>query len=601
MLPPETEKKIEALWDIVSSAGLAASPYVVLDQIACLIFLKHLHELDLKRSAAGEVPISQVRISDKATSITPPISLWKKVLAQEDIGMFLVEVAYPWLRALEHRLRANSHLGQALRLNGLMGDAYFQLDVTKNQAIHRFVHSVDELFPSPGFDHDGPQPSGEVFAKLFEQASQNSKLGQLTTPPHIARFMVSLLDPAIGETIIDPAVGTGTLLVNALKYMRESRTPGDRSPEGRTDSLVGIDLNHAQVRISWVYLLLQGVESPLCVQGSSLGGQKPDTIANLVLNNKYDFVLSDVPFGGRVHQEESADPKTNLNIERTELRYISLALALLKPGGRAALIVPQSLLTVEDAAHVRTRRALLFSHQLEAVILLPGEVFAPYIGINAALLVVRKPLTQQSTLARSNHEPKTTSVWFYEVKNDGLSIDSSNSRAPNLENDLLDALMHFKRRNVDLQSWEVTKDRYYQTAGPQPHTQRYSTQVTSRIATQTKQWQVPVRIWLEQAEWSNSSDSALGSYNSAGRVRPEYVDEMAPQLYVSGRLDKTLLVHNCIEAQGWSLELNRYKPMEKPNPLGEKSVLELIGELETLERNILQSLIELRKNLEGDQ
>lgn len=273
MLPPEIEKKIEALWDLVSSAGLAASPYVVLDQIACLIFLKHLHELDLKRSAAGEVPVSQVRNSDEATSSTPLISLWQKVLAQENVGKFLVETAYPWLRALEQRLRTNTRLEQALRLNGMMGDAYFQLDVTKSQAIHRLVHSIEELFPHPGFDHDGHQPSGEVFAKLFEQASHNSKLGQLTTPPHIARFMVSLLDPAVGETIIDPAVGSGTLLVNALKYMRESKTPGDRSLVGRADSLVGIDLDHAQIRISWVYLLLQGIESPLCVQGDSLGRQ----------------------------------------------------------------------------------------------------------------------------------------------------------------------------------------------------------------------------------------------------------------------------------------------------------------------------------------
>ncbi|MFZ3283640.1 N-6 DNA methylase [Pseudomonas sp.] len=601
MLSPETEKKIEALWDLVSSAGLAASPYVVLDQIACLIFLKHLHELDLQRSAAGTVAVSQVRVSDKAKPTTPTISLWKKTLQQEDIGVFLVDVAYPWLRKLEQRLSNEKIFGTALRLNGLMGDAYFQLDMTKNQAIQQLVQSVDELFPCPGFDHDGPQSSGEVFAKLFEQASQNSTLGQIATPPHIARFMVSLLDPAAGEKIIDPAVGTGTLLVNALGYMREGKTPSDRSLAGRSDSLTGIDLNHAQVRISWIYLLLQGIESPLCIQGNSLNMQNNASITNKILQDKYDFVLSDVPFGGRIQQVENSDANGDANIQHIELQYLSQALSLLRPNGRTALIVPQSLLTVEDTAHIRTRRTLLIGHQLEAVVLLPEEVFAPHIGIKAAILVVRKHPAQQPASARSNPELKTTTVWFYEVENDGVSDESGTTGVASPENDLLDAWMHFKLRNADLQSWEATKGRYYQAVSLQPNTKWFNPQVTHRTATQTKQWQVPVRIWLEQAEWSNAPDGVLGSHDAAGRVRSEYIEEMASRLYVADRLDKTLLAHNCIEAHGWSLELTRYKPLEKPNLLGEKSVLELINELEALERNILQHLIDLRKNLGGDR
>jgi type I restriction enzyme M protein len=603
MLSSDIKKEVAALWDIVSSAGLAPSPYVALEQIACLIFLKRLHEIDAERIATGMKPIVQMRLPNEAVSIQGSASLWDGLFLQDDIGSHLAEIVFPWLRTLEQRLKQDKFLLKVLNLNGLMNDAYFQLDTSSIDALHRLVRSIDALFPHPGQDNNDIHSSGEVFEHLFAQASKNSKIGQVTTAPHIARFMVSLLNPAPGESIIDPAVGTGTLLVSALQHMRESETPGDNALAGSADSLVGIDLDHTQTRIGWVNLLLQGVKTPVCVQGNSLAGEMPKGVTGALLKKQYDLVLADLPFGGRIDLQNTLSPsehalrdKNNISTDRVELLFIWRVLALLKPGGRAALIIPQSVLSGTDESHVSVRRELLSQHQVEAVILLPGKMYAPFIGISAALLVVRKPSTPQFVPILPSDEPKTRSVWFYEVSDDGMSVDPRKVGPANTDSDLRDALVHFKHRKIDQGLWESNKDRYFQDdRSHDPHTKSLNAVgAASRSATQVKQWQIPVRNWLEYSDSRSVDGSLLGSHDESGSVRPEYIKRMESRLYVLGKLDNTLLEHDCIEAQDWSLELSRYKPLEQPKPIGDQSVLQLIDELEFIERDVLERLRELR-------
>lgn len=596
MLSFDIKKEVASLWDIVSSAGLAPSPYVALEQIACLIFLKRLHGLDVMRSNDGVKPEGQERLPVAGRLLSEASSLWKELLNLEDIGHCLEQEVFPWLRTLGQEMLF------ARTLNGVMDDVYFQLDVSKHQALKLLIRHIDALF-SEQASNEAHSP-GEVLDQLFAQASINSKIGQLTTAPQIARFMVSLLDPVPEQSIIDPTVGTGTLLVSALEYIRENMSVGDRALPGNADSLVGIDLDHAQTRIAWVNLLLHGVASPVCVQGNSLAA--PEGVAGELLRKQYDFVLADAPFGGRVDLQESLSPNEhswrdrNASTDRVELLFIWRALALLKPGGRAALIIPQSVLSGSDEPHVNLRRELLSQHQIEAVIYLPRKVYAPFTGISAALLLVRKPSTPHFAPNRPGDEPKTGAVWFYEVSDDGLSAAPQKAGPVNTDNDLLDALVHFKHRKVDQGLWESNKDLYFQSGQRQdPQAKFLSTLGTlSRSATKVKQWQIPVRTWQENPE-SRSVDGAIqSSHDDSGSVRPEYVQRMESRLYVLGKLDSTLLDRDCIEAKDWSLELSRYKPIVQPKSVGDQSVLQLIDDLEFIEKDILGRLHELR-NLIG--
>ena len=596
MLSPEVKKEVANLWDIVSSSGLAPSTFVALEQIACLIFIKHLHVLDIKRLKAGMPQIAQRNLQYDESHPSKQLSWWEDLLAQKDAGNHLATITFPLLRTLENHLANLKKHSRPLELNGLMNDAYFQLDPTKTEALHRLINSINMLFGDSIFDKYSHHTESELFEYLLLEASQNNKVGQVCTPPHIARFMVSLLDPAPGQTIIDPAMGAGTLLVSALHYLREC----DPGIGDSSESLVGIELDNIQARISWVNLMLQGLKSPRCLQGDSLLEQTSEDPSGALLNKQYDFVLSDIPFGGRVPaQNSTTSPKKSNGTNRIELLFIMRVLNLLKPGGRAALIVPQSFLSGETEAQVNIRRELLRHHKVEGVILLPGKDFAPYVNNRTAVLVFRKSMEGHIPSTLYDEAPQTSAVWFYEVSDDGAPDARRKNGIINTENDFQDAMIHFKHRKLGSETWKDNKDFYFQSKDDIssgslfPHTTNTARRATKKI----KQWQVPVRSWLETPNFLSEDGRVLNSHDGAGRVRAEYEKQMSPMLSLSETLNITLLQKDCIEAQKWSLELSRYKPMEQPLLVDDKSLIELIDELEFIQKSILLSLGELRKNL----
>ncbi|WP_325984636.1 N-6 DNA methylase [Pseudomonas protegens] len=576
MLPLEIKNKVASLWDLVSGAGLASSPYVALEQIACLIFLKHLDGIASADNEDGRSSVFQRLIPDEIAPPNKHRSFWKALLLHPDPGTYLNDQIFPWLRSLEMRIGNYSSLAERLGLNGMLSDAYFQLDPSKSQALTGLVHAIDELFPYPGQERQEGFLSGEVFEYLFTQGSTSSNIGPLVTARHITRFMVALLDPRPGHRIIDPAAGTAGFLVSAQQYMlsRHARLRAATQKKIHDGhSLVGIDLSHSLARIGWVNLLLHDIESPQCMQGNSLiiGGSQG--AAEPWLNERYDFVLSDLPFGGRIDPQEAtganylpfyARDDQGKRSDKVEQLFVWRALNLLQVGGSAALIIPQNLLVGRSQAQIDLRRELLSRHSVEAVILLPGAIFNPYTGIKAAILVVRKVADHQALATPHVAPPQTDAVWFYEVTQDGHSMDHKRKELPaDADNDLFDAFVHFRRRQLSAELWERGRDLYFQAGAEEGPYWTSLHNVIECSSTQVKQWLVPVRRKLRGSE-------AL------------FPDSLDP---------------DCIEAKDWSLDIDDYKVIEQPKSAGENTALQLIDELEQLELKVIEQLRQLRDEI----
>lgn len=609
MLPADIRKKVASLWDLVSGAGLASSPYVALEQIACLIFLKRLDGMAAEPDEDGLPSIFQLLMPDDENSFDERPSFWNTLLQHEDPGSYLNDRLFPWLRELELLIiDGQPSLARRLSLNGMLRDAYFQLDPSKSQALRLLIKAIDQLFPYHGRQNKGRFSSGEVFEYLFTEASASSRIGPLVTARHITQFMVALLDPKRGQRIVDPAAGTGGFLISALHYMLAD-APGPIARNKRLDTigegLVGVDLSHALARIGWVNLLLHGIELPQFMQGNSLVMTDFQGPAQPLLSESFSFVLCDLPFGGRIDPEEAAgtqylpsytrEDQVNYS-DKIDLLFVWRALSLLKVGGRAALIIPQSLLYGSSKAEVELRRELLSRHHVEAVILLPGEIFNPYTGIEAAVLVVRKVTGLHDASTSFSKEPKTDAVWFYEVTQDGYSMDHKRDELPaGADNDLFDALVHFRQRQKGEHVWDAGKERYFRPDTWQDASWASLNAIPEREATQLKQWLVPVRSWLQKPAWRSVNNQIHGSHDEQGQVRSAYVEVMQPRLYINDKLRSNLLAPDCIEGNGWSLDLDDYKVIEQPKPTEEHSALELIDELEAIEVDVLERLRQLRK------
>ena len=136
-------------------------------------------------------------------------------------------------------------------------------------------------------------------------------------------------------------------------------------------------------------------------------------------------MLANPPFAGSLDYENTAkDLQAIVKTKKTELLFLALFLRLLKPGGRAAVIVPEGVLFGSSNAHKELRRRLVEEQKLDAVISLPGGVFKPYAGVSTAILLFTK-----------TNSGGTDQVWFYDVDADGWSLDDK--RTPLLSDDKL--------------------------------------------------------------------------------------------------------------------------------------------------------------------
>ena len=211
--------------------------------------------------------------------------------------------------------------------------------------------------------------------------------------------------------ICDPACGTAGFLIAAGEYLRKHNPQILRDDKLRAhfhnSMFHGFDFDSTMLRIGSMNMLLHGIENPAIVYRDSLAQDHAGE------TEKYTLVLANPPFAGSLDYESTAkDLLEVVKTKKTELLFLALFLRLLKPGGRAAVIVPDGVLFGSSKAHKDLRQMLVENQKLDGVIKLPSGVFRPYAGVSTAILIFTK-----------TNSGGTDFVWFYDVEADGLSLD----------------------------------------------------------------------------------------------------------------------------------------------------------------------------------
>jgi len=488
MLSPQLRSKVHQLWTMFWSAGMT-NPLVAIEQITYLLFLRQLEKLDHERTRAGKPSIYTPRPNAEGVETDYSVCRWSHLRRHVSFEL-LNQTVFPWLRGLEKWLaeqvrkaeeekRARGEQNgtpvesqEFLEITGRLDDAFFQLDANKTATLTNAVTTVDDLFRAIDTRSANADIMGDVFEHLLDEIQSSGKNGQFRTPRQIIRFMVELLDPAPGARILDPACGTGGFLINTLLHWRRKATApesvviewdgtphrchgGDTHIEGRItdDCFHGSDNDRTMVRVAWMNLILHGIEFPRVKLLDSLSKRLPETDSGT-----YDCIFANPPFSGSVDKDDLSPVTARFPRGKggkplttdTELLFLWLILDLLKPGGRAAVIVPDGVLFGSTNAHYKLRRDLLFEHTLEAVVSLPGGVFLPYAGVKTSILVFQKA----GETKKPGDDPRTREVWFYEVADEAFTLDQKRKARVTGPNDLWDALVKFRTRD--------TSSRYFQ-------------------------------------------------------------------------------------------------------------------------------------------
>ncbi len=280
--------------------------------------------------------------------------------------------------------------------------------------------------------------------------------------------MVELVNPTPEDRIVDPAAGTGGFLFASIQHLlkeamlREApedlRLEWDGTPHRlvvsnsdqwlHAEQFTGYDNDRTMVRIGWMNMILHGIENPRIERRDSLGKGLDESESEC-----YTVVLANPPFTGNVDTKDLHERRflqrggKKALTNKSELLFLALFLDLLEPGGRAAVIVPEGVLFGSTIAHRELRRRLLFEHDLKAVISLPAGVFQPYTGVKTSILYFHKHRANNDPKFSPGDAPYTQQVLFYEVLDDGYSLDAKRTEL-NQPGDLPDALHKIEQRST---------------------------------------------------------------------------------------------------------------------------------------------------------
>lgn len=439
MITGALKSQVDRLWDAFWSGGIS-NPIEVIEQITYLLFLRRLDEAqtaqERKASRSGK-PVENPIFPDGTDRFGRSYQdlRWSRFKSFDKTEMFTVfsESVFPFLR--EELVRQAD--GSDSSYSHHMKDARFT--ITKDHLLQKAVDLIDEI---PMEDRDA---KGDLYEYMLSKIATAGTNGQFRTPRHIIKLLVEMRDPKPLEAICDPAAGTCGFLMAAGEHLREHNPDMMYDPTQRAffnnQQFHGFDFDSTMLRIGAMNLLLHGIENPVI--------ENRDSLADLHSSDeeKYDLILANPPFAGSLDYENTSKQLLkSVKTKKTELLFLALFLRLLKPGGRAAVIVPDGVLFGSSAAHKKLRQEIVENQQLEAVVKLPSGVFKPYAGVSTAVLF----------FTRTN-SGGTDHVWFYDVQADGFTLDDK--RTPIDANDLPEVLERWRAVRGELGTDRVEVER----------------------------------------------------------------------------------------------------------------------------------------------
>jgi type I restriction enzyme M protein len=412
MLTGELRSQVDAIWNAFWTGGIS-NPLEVMEQITYLLFLRRLddlHTLEENKSLRLGKPMERRTFPEGVDAKGRDYndlrwSRFKNFAASE---MFAVvgEHVFPFLRGMG---------GDGSTYSQHMKDARFTIPTPA--LLSKVVDMLDHV---PMEDRD---TKGDLYEYMLGKIASAGQNGQFRTPRHLIQLMVELTEPTAKDVICDPASGTCGFLVAAGEYLRVKYPEMLRDAHAREHfhhgMFHGYDFDNTMLRIGSMNMALHGVDNPNIRYQDSLAQDHAGD------EEKYSLILANPPFAGSLDYEGTAKDLLDIvKTKKTELLFLALFLRLLKPGGRAAVIVPDGVLFGSSKAHKELRRLIVEDQKLDGVISLPAGVFKPYAGVSTAILLFTK-----------TNSGGTENVWFYDMTSDGWSLDDK--RQPLLSEDKL--------------------------------------------------------------------------------------------------------------------------------------------------------------------
>ncbi|MBF0283828.1 MAG: SAM-dependent DNA methyltransferase [Magnetococcales bacterium] len=355
-----------------------------ISQLVWMLFLKIFDD----REKEAEL------ISDKHRSPIPMRLQWRAWAADpegmtgEDLMDFVNNDLFPGLKNLPVDARSNP-LGVVVR--SVFEDAYNYMK--SGQLMRQVINRINAIDFNRSQDR---HLFGDLYEKILKDLQSAGNAGEFYTPRAVTQFMVDQVDPRLGERVLDPACGTGGFLTCSIEHLRQqARTSADE--QRLQASILGVEKKQLPHLLCMTNMLLHGIEVPSAIRHDNTLTRP---LRDYGPGDRVEVIVTNPPFGGIEEDGTESNFPAAYRTKETADLFLVLIMHLLKPGGRAAVVLPDGTLFGEGVK-TRIKEELLTQCNLHTVVRLPNGVFNPYTGIKTNLLFFTKGTP-------------TREVWYYQ-------------------------------------------------------------------------------------------------------------------------------------------------------------------------------------------
>jgi len=394
-----------------------------IEQLGWMLFLKIFDDKDKELEL----------LDDSYKSPIPKDLRWRN-WAADDEGMtgdellnFVDQSLFPRLRSLNARDSRTYMVREVFEGN----NNYMKSGINIRKVLNR-LNGID--FNKASERH----LFGEIYETILQELQSAGDYGEFYTPRAITNFIVDIINPKLGDKILDPACGTGGYLTSAIEHLKK-QTKNIEQRKSIQKSVSGWEWKPLPYVLAITNLILHDIELPDITYRDAL--DKP--LSEYREKDRVDIIIANPPFGGTVANNNESNFPQNYRVKESADLFLILMIHLLKQGGRAGIVLPDGSLS-GDGVKQRIRQKLLEDCNLHTIIRLPNSVFKPYATVATNLLFFEKG-------------KPTKDVWYYQHKYpEGVK---SYSKTNPLKLKELDPIkIWWKRRAESEVSWRVSID-----------------------------------------------------------------------------------------------------------------------------------------------
>jgi len=343
-----------------------------IEQLGWLLFLKILDASDKELEL----------LKDDFVSVVPERLRWgnwaadKEGMTGDELRNFIDSELFPTLRSLD--ISTGNQRAVIVREIFEGTNNYMK----NGTIIRQVLNSLNEIdFESSEDRH----LFGDIYETILRELQTAGDYGEFYTPRALTEFMTEMVNPMLGEKVLDPACGTGGFLTCAINHLRQQGLDQVRDLETLEKTIKGMEFKPLPFMLAVTNLFLHDIEVPNIEYTDSLNRE----YTSIGDAERVDVILANPPFGASVTDGVQDNfPMSYRTTESADL-FLLLMVRYLHDGGRAAIVLPDGSLT-GDGVKARIRQHLLESCNLHTIVRLPNSVFQPYASVATNLLFFTK-------------------------------------------------------------------------------------------------------------------------------------------------------------------------------------------------------------------